>query len=82
MRPVITVFGKASQKVVATLEIEQEGEILMFFLMRKGLPIASSCAGEGVCKKCVINQDILSCQLTVADWLREFPQIPVEVSYL
>ncbi len=78
----ITVYGRASQKIVATLEIDHESEILMFFLMRKGLPIASSCAGDGVCKKCVINQDILSCQVTVADWLRDFPQQPVEVGYL
>ena len=53
---------------------------LLTFLRKNSLPIASSCSGEGVCKKCIINQDILSCKKTVIEWLVENKII--EVGYL
>ena len=32
--------------------IAQEGEILMQFLLKNGIPVASSCKGDGICGKC------------------------------
>lgn len=80
MRPLetIVVFGLASQKELGRFPIDDPTETLMFFLMRQGLPIASSCAGDGICRKCVVNQEVLSCQSTVGEWLSR----RVEVSYL
>ncbi len=81
MRPLsVRVFGRASQKIVGDFPIKDPNEILMFFLMRHGLPIASSCAGDGVCKRCAVNGDILSCQTRVGDWTDENEQ--VEIDYL
>ncbi|MBY0518296.1 MAG: 2Fe-2S iron-sulfur cluster binding domain-containing protein [Bacteriovoracaceae bacterium] len=82
MRSLIRVRGLASGKIVGEYEVTDPGEFLMFFLMQQGLPIASSCAGDGVCKKCVVNGDRLSCQIRVGDWLRDFPDQDVEVGYL
>ncbi len=76
MRPVIEVYGRASGKLVGTYEVTDPEEILMFFLMRHNLPIASSCAGDGVCKKCRMSNDELSCQTRVGDVTR------VEFDYL
>ena len=52
---------------MATLHPTDRNEVLMFFLMKHGLPIASSCAGDGVCKKCKMSDETLSCQLSVSD---------------
>jgi 2Fe-2S ferredoxin len=30
----------------------QEGENLMQFLLKNGIPVASSCKGDGICGKC------------------------------
>jgi len=63
----IEVWGKASGRVVARLPVENPNELLLFFLLRHGLPIASSCAGDGVCRKCQTSEGKLSCQLTLAE---------------
>lgn len=73
----LTVFGKASQKIIANISIAPEalfeyGQIsLMNFLINNGIRIASSCSGEGVCKKCVVNENLISCQMTLAEYLNE-----------
>lgn len=67
MRSIIEVHGRASGKVVGRFEVTDPEEILMFFLMRHNLPIASSCAGDGVCKKCRMSNDELSCQVRVGE---------------
>jgi len=74
----VRVFGKASQRLIGEYPIKNPAEILMFFLMRQGLPIASSCAGDGVCQRCVINGDILSCQTRVGDWTGEHDLITID----
>lgn len=84
--------GLASQKSLMTFsKSEWPIEIsLMEFLISKGFPIASSCNGEGQCKKCVINEDILSCQVKQTDALHnlniseeEFNnEIVITISYL
>lgn len=67
--PEVVVFGKASKKVTKLKVNKQDlDKSLMDFLRENGLPIASSCLGEGVCQKCVFNNDKLSCQEKVSDW--------------
>ena len=75
----IIVVGKASERVLGEFVVNDPHEKLMFFLLRHGLPIASSCAGDGVCRKCVVNGDKLSCQLAVGEWPIG---VPVEIGYL
>ena len=78
----ITVLGLASGKTLGSFEVTDTEEALMFFLMRMGLPIASSCAGDGVCKKCKVNGEVLSCQTTTGAWIREHGDEPVTITYL
>lgn len=81
--PLITVVGLASgrRKEIPFRESEKE-ENLLFWLRKKGVTIASSCDAEGVCKKCVIQDEKLSCEYTLETFLKSYPQGEVEISYL
>lgn len=79
----VTVKGKASGKLtqVTYAEVDLDKDLL-HFLRANGVTIASSCDGEGVCKKCVIQNDWLTCRLTVREFLALVPTGVIEVSYL
>jgi Na+-transporting NADH:ubiquinone oxidoreductase subunit NqrF len=55
---------------------------LLRFLREKGITIASSCDGEGVCKKCSIQNDWLTCKLTLKTFLERQKDGKIFVSYL
>lgn len=68
----IIIKGLASSK---TREIEVTDDdldkSLLSFLSSKGIPVASSCSGKAKCHKCVFNEEILSCDEKVKDWIGE-----------
>lgn len=68
----IKILGKASQ-TTSLLEIEPEHFqlSLMDYLNLKGFAIASSCSGVGVCKKCIVNEDLVSCQITLQEVIEQ-----------
>lgn len=68
----IRVFGRASGKVVKEIVLSEKHleKDLLEILQDSGIPVASSCNSEGVCKKCVFNEDLLSCQLTLREFLQ------------
>jgi ferredoxin len=77
------LVGLASgQKHELNLEGDEMKDILMDWLRKKNVTIASSCDGEGVCKKCNIQNDWLTCQLTMEEFLQRQPDGLVYVSYL
>lgn len=80
---IITIFGKASQRsqFFEVKETEQ-GENLLQWLRHKGVTMASSCDGKGVCRKCVIQQDLATCEMTVRSFLDLFPDGIIFVDYL
>lgn len=80
----IKVRGLASEKIVKTLTLLSipENISLMNFLLSQGIPIASSCKGEGVCSKCTVNNNLLSCQISLENFLERFPNHEISVSYL
>lgn len=79
----IIVIGLASGKTVAEIDVPQNlTESLMDFLMRNKITIASSCGGAGTCKKCIVNKDLLSCQISLKDFLGDKQSAVVEVGYL
>ena len=53
---------------------------LLEILRSENLPIASSCDGQGVCHKCVINGSQLSCKITAREFLEENNNI--DIAYL
>jgi ferredoxin len=83
--PRIIVFGNAKQatildQVIPRIELTMTA---LNWLRSKDIPIASSCNGEGVCKKCIINSNLVSCQINLQDLLNENTQeIKINVSYL
>jgi hypothetical protein len=79
----IIIQGKASgNSTVLDYKIEELDELLLFFLRNKGVTIASSCDGEGVCKRCVIQNGWLTCGLTLKQFLLRQPDGKIEIDYL
>jgi ferredoxin len=81
--PVIEVMGLASgtSKSIPFSQ-EEQNENLLTWLRKKGITIASSCDGEGVCKKCNIQNDWLTCKLTLKELIERRPDGKIMVSYL
>lgn len=79
----VTVRGLASQKdfPVAYEDSDLRSDLL-HFLRGKGVTIASSCEGEGVCKKCAIQNGWLTCEMTLEEFLKCRPDGVIEISYL
>lgn len=55
---------------------------MLQWLRKNNVTIASSCDGEGVCKKCKIQNDWLTCELSVEEFLKRQPDGMIKVSYL
>ena len=79
----VEIKGKASA-TSRFLDFDEgdKKEILLDWLRKKNITIASSCDGEGVCKKCVIQNDWLTCELTLGEFLKLCPQGIIEIAYL
>ena len=79
--PKLELKALASQKKYS-LEINHSDQelSLLDFLRKNNFPIASSCNGDGVCEKCIVNKNILSCQISVGDVLKR--KMIIEVGYL
>ena len=79
----VKVHGLASGKFFPvyydTKDLDSD---LLTFLRSNGITIASSCDGEGVCKKCVIQEGWLTCELTLEEFLKRRPDGIIEVAYL
>jgi Na+-transporting NADH:ubiquinone oxidoreductase subunit NqrF len=80
----IEVYGKASKKIILSRIINNEiaQTNCMEWLILNKITIASSCNGSGVCKKCVINNNQLSCQLKLFEIANSEGQISINISYL
>jgi hypothetical protein len=79
----VTLRGLASGKTTFVPYSENDLQTtLLDFLRDKGITIASSCGGEGVCKKCAIQNDWLTCKLTLEIFLKRQPDGQILVSYL
>ena len=79
----IIIKGMASKSIILEEFVKEEkmkSVSVFHFLEEKKIPIASSCIGRGLCKKCIINKNILSCQIT----LKEMNLISkiIEIDYL
>ena len=61
--PVLKIVGMASKKIVKEIPLTTENKFksLLNIVRDAGIGIAYSCDGEGVCRTCVINDEVLSC---------------------
>ncbi len=79
----VTLIGMASGKSFLLEYSHSELEkILLNFLLEKEVTIASSCSGHGICKKCTIQQDWLTCEMTLKQFLERQPDGKIYISYL
>ena len=79
----IEVKGLASGRSTFIAFDESDlSDTLLDFLMKKNITIASSCGGEGVCKKCVIQNDWLTCTMTLKEFLQRQNDVKIFVGYL
>ncbi len=79
MRKTILLKKQASNKKIILRPTQEEQKIILLEYLKKikKLPIASSCNGEGVCKKCIFNESLLLCEIKVKDSPKE-----IKISYL
>jgi len=79
----IKLLGKASGKtrILEVSEIDLNKDLLTL-LRSLEIPVASSCSGEGICKKCIIQNDWLSCKMTLKEFLTREPDGIIRISYL
>jgi len=79
----VTVMGLASGKSQSlSYQMEDLQLDMLTWLRSKGITVASSCDGEGVCKKCSIQNGWLTCELTLEEFLKRQPDGKIEISYL
>ena len=78
----ILLVGRASGKEAVLFYSCKQNQTLMDFLHQRSIPVASSCKGDGICKKCEVSmnlQPILSCQIKLSN----LPQpCRVQIDYL
>lgn len=81
----LTIRGEASGKVVKVIKLSElpiEEISLMDYLIKQSVPVASSCYGEGVCRKCVTSSDLLTCQVKLSDLFSQNNDVNLAFSYL
>ena len=80
---VIEVVGLASG-TSRFLEFNEQdlSKLLLDWLRSKEVTIASSCDGEGVCKKCSIQNGWLTCELTLKTFFERQPDGKIFIGYL
>ena len=81
----LKIFGQASQKIIKEIRINTkiiDNLSLMEFLVQNNLTIASSCGGVGACSRCIINNNILSCQITIKEFIDSTPILRIDIAYL
>jgi Na+-transporting NADH:ubiquinone oxidoreductase subunit NqrF len=80
----LIVFGKASNNIIANIKVDEINDVnktLMFVLLLNKITIASSCNGEGKCQKCLVNNNVLSCQISLNNFINNFGN-KIEINYL
>lgn len=83
----LIIKGGASGKNLKTLLVTENEfqQIVMYYLRSHGIPVASSCDGEGVCLKCKIlfhGQIIVSCQVKLGELFLNSTESELVISYL
>ena len=80
----LKLIGLASSKEYQ-FDVSDSKQSLMDLLINNGYPVASSCNGEGICKKCFIldKQDVelISCQISTESFYKNHGE-EIKVTYL
>lgn len=85
---ILTIKGMASNREIANITIDDKelSITLLELLAKHAIPVASSCKGDGVCRKCIAttNEDevILTCQKKVNEYFGFCTHKTLTFSYL
>jgi ferredoxin len=82
--PLIEIYGGASKKLLKSVRLTKEDQAknLMLYVKSLGFPLASSCEGDGICHLCIVNENLISCQMTVGELKTENNMKKITISYL
>ncbi len=81
--PMIEVYGRASKTSKFLSYQDEELDInLLDWLRSREITIASSCDGERVCRKCIIQNGWATCEFTLKTFLEREPDGKIVVDYL
>ena len=83
----LIIYGEASKKEIKQIEVSYRDfeTTLMDMLLKNGIPVASSCGGDGICHKCTVTmnyQKILSCQKIMREIFLATDEQTLSFSYL
>ena len=83
----LIIYGDATSSEIKRIDVSYRDfeTVLMDFLLKNNIPVASSCGGEGICQKCVVTlnyQKILSCQKIMRDLFSDSHEQTLSFSYL
>ncbi len=83
----LIVYGEASGKIIKQIDVSYRDfeSTLMDLLQKNGIPVASSCGGDGICQKCAVTmnyQKMLSCQKVMRDIFMAVDEQTLSFSYL
>lgn len=78
----IDIIGIASGKNnTVRIYPSDHNKTMLDFLTQKKLPIASSCSGRAICRKCITQDGLLLCQYKVSEYISKFGD-QVMIDYL
>ena len=84
----LILYGSASGKILKTFDLTIDlidDTTLLEFLRSHRIPVASSCLGDGVCKKCVVtinDEKILACMMSLKVLFTDRDTETLSFSYL
>lgn len=83
----LIIYGEASGKVIKQIDVSYRDfeSTVMNLLLQNGIPVASSCGGDGICQKCTVTmnyQKILSCQKIMREIFMAADEQTLTFSYL
>ncbi|MCB9060864.1 MAG: hypothetical protein H6622_05020 [Halobacteriovoraceae bacterium] len=79
----LDILGEASGRTLLQIDLDSYSpqKDLLSLLQELKFPIASSCEGEGICKKCVVNGNLLTCQVSL-ELIKSMGLDRIKISYL
>jgi ferredoxin len=79
----VDIRGGASNSLIRTITVTEKDykKTILELLQEYEIPVASSCMGEGVCEKCIINDTVLGCLKLVSD-IQNWQSKVISIAYL
>ncbi|OUR94865.1 hypothetical protein A9Q84_17305 [Halobacteriovorax marinus] len=79
----VEIRGQASNSTIKTIIVTQADlkKTILELLQEHKIPVASSCMGEGICEKCIINDSVLGC-LKLVSAIESWQSKVITIAYL